>query len=591
MANPVPIQVKPGVVKTLTPNTLRNRWVDADKVRFETGKPAKIGGWEKAVDDLLDGVIRGCLAWQTIDGQSVFTGGTWRRLYTLIDGALDDITPLRTSGTLGVDPFAVSIGSPIVTVTHASHGVTQYANVNFSGASAGGGITISGEYAVTEVIDANSYTITHTSNATSTDSTTGGAAVAYEYEINPGYTSSVYGLGYGSGAYGSGTYGTPRTSGGIALDLRHWFIQTYNGSVLILPSGGTLYFWDQDGGDARAEAISNAPTARAMFVTAEGYVVALGTNDTPMRVRWPDRDDITDWTPSDNDTGNDRTLRHGSRLVAGTAVGDSMNLIWSDTATYFHQFTGDPETANYATPLAANNSGLVGPGAYCTADTRAFWMSPHGFQMFDGTVRDMPRQEEIRAWVFERLNRAHAAKSWAAFHSAKDEVWFGYVKEGEVEPTEYVICSLADFSWTPGTMDRTAMASYPTPLAGVVMAGSDSYLYNHETGVDADGSAMEAFIELGQYALGNGRVDMDVAGYIVDHERHAGDISLRIRLKGLPQDTADDDDLTTILAEGDTEADFFMGGRYATVRWTSNEVGGDFALGTPSLLIQPAGGR
>ncbi|MCA3505091.1 MAG: hypothetical protein IOD05_17930 [Rhodobacter sp.] len=74
---------------------------------------------------------------------------------------------------LNPNPFSVTNGSPVVTVTQAAHGLATGDTITIAGASAVGGITPSGAYQVT-VLTANTYTITHGSNATST--TTGGGS-------------------------------------------------------------------------------------------------------------------------------------------------------------------------------------------------------------------------------------------------------------------------------------------------------------------------------------------------------------------------------------------------------------------------------
>lgn len=84
------------------------------------------------------------------------------------------------SGVL-TNPFTTTNGSPTVVVAHTAHGIPVGGGpvtATFSGASAVGGITINGTYAVTGV-DANTYTITHGSNATS-DATGGGSVTTTE---------------------------------------------------------------------------------------------------------------------------------------------------------------------------------------------------------------------------------------------------------------------------------------------------------------------------------------------------------------------------------------------------------------------------
>ena len=79
---------------------------------------------------------------------------------------------------LNANPFSVTNGSPTVTVTQAGHGLSTGDTITIAGASAVGGITPSGAYQVT-VLTANTFTVTHGSNATST-ATGGGSNVTVQ---------------------------------------------------------------------------------------------------------------------------------------------------------------------------------------------------------------------------------------------------------------------------------------------------------------------------------------------------------------------------------------------------------------------------
>jgi len=79
---------------------------------------------------------------------------------------------------LNPNPFSVTNGSPLVTVTQAAHGLATGDTITVAGAAAVGGITPSGAYQVT-VLSASSYAFTHGSNASSTV-TGGGSAVTVQ---------------------------------------------------------------------------------------------------------------------------------------------------------------------------------------------------------------------------------------------------------------------------------------------------------------------------------------------------------------------------------------------------------------------------
>jgi hypothetical protein len=218
------LQFQPGIVKDETELASRPRWTDGDKVRFYRGLPQPIGGRELAGISTFVGRCRGLLPWSDNAGNSYCAVGTSKKLYAYYGGRLYDITPIRLAATLGTDPIATTNGSSTATVTWTTHGlspgdyvyihtpagavnnltvggddatlsspfttvsasaaveVTQTAHgfvtgeiVNFSGASAVGGITISGDYTIT-VLTADVYLIYHSAVATSS-ATGGGASV------------------------------------------------------------------------------------------------------------------------------------------------------------------------------------------------------------------------------------------------------------------------------------------------------------------------------------------------------------------------------------------------------------------------------
>lgn len=587
-----------GIVKASTVFDVAGRWTDGQWVRFVAGKPEKIGGYEKLLGEQTIGKVRGQLGWVTSEGVRILTVGTYVKLYAVTD-ALQDITPIGASGTLGNDPFAVVNTDNTVIVTDTAHGLEEGAYVIFSGATAGGGITINGEYLVTVIIDADSYQIEHTSPATSTDSTTGGAAVGYTYLLNPGSEDTGYGTGFGSGPYGGADYGEPYAGAdGVALEMRVWWIAKFGVNILASPTGGTLYEWDEDAGDARAVAVTGAPAAmRAMFVTAEGYVFALGTTK-PMRLQWPDRDDIEDWVPTPINRANIRDLEKGNRLMAGAALSD-VNLIWSDTAVYLAQYIGDLDIV-YDTRVVGENSGLIGPMAFAvTGDpAAAYWMSmAQEFYMYSGGfVQPIPNSLSIRDFVFRGMNPDYAHKFWGGYNAAKSEVWFGYVSDGNTDIDRYVAVSVEDFSWTVGTLARTGMSYIPVAAADVIMTGVDRYIYRHEIGFNADGSVLTSYIQSGMIDIAAGTVeeadvDMDVDRYIHDFDRHAGDVVMTVTIFERPMSMSSLETADFSIAEGDTEVDTHMGGRHATLLFTSAVSGGDYRLGTPMFTVKPAGRR
>lgn len=590
MGQPFPLEFASGIVKVDAPYALRGRYIDADKVRFVKGKPEKWKGWEAFTTSATLGIPRALKVWDDFAASRWLAIGTHRRLYlSTTDAVLSNITPYRETGTLAANPFAMTNTSPLVTVTDLTHGLMVGSYVNFSGATAAGGITINGEYTVTTVTDVDHYVITHSANATST-TTGGGAAVLYSYELDAGEANVIFGAGYGTGTYGTGTWGTPRTSSNFTIYSRTWSLENYGENLLALPSGSYIYQWDPDTPTVRAAKVTNSPTGNAMFMTNERYPVVLGSNGDNMALAWPDQNDITNWTPSSTSTANERRLQVGSRLVAGSNLIGTANIVWSDSAVYSMNYTGARNFV-YNTLIVADKCGLIGPMAFAVAGGRAYWMSSFDFFMYGGSVQAIPNSVDIRDWLFDQLDGQQNWKVTCRFSSQHNEILWNFIVDGDFEPSLYVAVSLDDFSWTHGTLNRTAWVEKSGVSPVVYGADENGYVFEHEVGLDADGVALAWFIESAPLDLDSGSHFMDIWGYIPNFQRQVGDIQVTLQTWDLPQDTATQETQALTIIEGGGVVDAHLSGRQASVRLDGFALGGDFRLGLPRVEISQSGSR
>lgn len=133
---PVPITPAPGVVVTESDRVAEGRWIlPFDKSRFVHGRPQKIGGNVRVTSTAMSGTPRATLCWQDFNANGYVACGTYRKLYAFDSSfALNDITPVRASGTLGANPFTATAGSSSIQVHQNGHGVNVGDTVIFSGA-------------------------------------------------------------------------------------------------------------------------------------------------------------------------------------------------------------------------------------------------------------------------------------------------------------------------------------------------------------------------------------------------------------------------------------------------------------------------
>jgi len=209
------LQFRPGVNREGTTLSNEGGWFESQWVRFKSGYPQKIGGWTLLSRNAFIGTCRSLWNWVTLRGFNLVSLGTESKVYIEYGSEYFDITPLRDTVTL-TDPFTTNdnVGTErIVTVTDTAHGAVTGDYVTFSGvASPIGGVPaddFNKEFVITYV-DANTYTITVSTAATS--AATGGGTVTAEYQLAVGKSVSSPQVGWGTGLWGGVVTGAQITA-------------------------------------------------------------------------------------------------------------------------------------------------------------------------------------------------------------------------------------------------------------------------------------------------------------------------------------------------------------------------------------------
>lgn len=254
------LQLKSGVNRENTRYTNENGWYESDKIRFRQGTPEKIGGWQRISASTFLGVCRSLWNWVTLGSQNLLGVGTNLKYYIENGGSYYDVTPIRATATL-TGPFTTVNTSNIVTVLDATGGYTNGDYVTFTGATAVGGLTISGDYQLTHISGATSYTVTAASPATS--SATGGGTVYASYQISTGPAYAVPLSGWGAGTWGSGVWGT---SASTTDALRIWNSDNFGQDLLYGPRGLPLYYWNAT--------IGNIPSTVSITIASPAIITA-----------------------------------------------------------------------------------------------------------------------------------------------------------------------------------------------------------------------------------------------------------------------------------------------------------------------------
>ena len=611
----VDLKFQPGIDKQDTAYSAgdQRKYVDSDFVRFHYGKPERWGGWAYLPNPnkTIVGVVRDTHSWVGLDGIRYLALGTDRKLYIYTEGAVYDITPIRETASLS-NPFTTN-GTTTVSVADAAHGAAVGDFVTFDSFSTIDGLDMNQEFEITSVTDASNYKVTHTSTASGSTSGGGGSGNA-KYQITTGPATSTYGYGWGTETWGASTWDTARSSSNVVLSARQWSLDNFGEDLIATVLNGGTFIWDTSGGvGSRATALSNAPTASrfSLVSTDTRHLLIFGTETTigdattqdDLLLRFSDREDATDYTPvSTNEAGSLR-ISDGSRII-GAVKSTGQVLIWTDTSLHGLQFVGTPFT--FGLRQLGANAGLIAQHAAIEVNGIAYWMSDDAFYLYDGVVKKMPCS--VQDYVFDDISYTNKADIAVGLNTAFNEIIWYYPSSNATQIDRAVAYNYLEGTWYTINLARTTWLGayvYENPIATEYNASAtanvstilgltagSSFVYEHEVGNNqADGSAINAFLETGSEEIADGDQLMSVSKLVPDFDNLANTMTAQLTLEQYPQSTANVQTSGSITSS--TEKLSVRGrGRAVKIKYETNTVNDTpWRLGSQKLQIRPDGRR
>ncbi len=621
---------RPGINREGTDYSNEGGWFNSNLVRFRKGIPEKIGGWAKNTLNTFKSTARALHAWVDLELTKYLGLGTAWKYYIKEGANFYDITPLRVTTSAGDVTFSATNGSSTITVTDSSHGAFTNDFVTFSGAATLGGLVtaavLNQEYQIATIVNSNSYTITakNTSGTTVTanasDSGNGGSSVVGAYQINVGLDSYVESTGWGAGTWGAGTWGS---STAITADnqLRLWSHDNFGEDLIMNVRAGGIYYWDISSktlGTDRAvalNALSGAnltPTVALQTLVSDidRHVVCLGADAIsgssrtgtidPMLIAWSDQENAAEWEPLSTNTAGSFRLSAGSQII-GAIRARQETLIWTDTSMYNMQFIGQPFT--FGVNLVNEGVGLIGPNAAINTPKGVFWMDKKGFYTYTGQVQDIPCS--VQDYVFNDLEEGQAFQVFGFLNKEFDEVGWFYCASDETTISKYVVFNYEEGAWSIGELNRSSWIDqgiYDTPL-GTYTTNDVGYLYNHETGNDADGSPMDnVFIESSDFDIGEGEEFQYVSRVIPDIKFTGSGgtgqtVNVVLKQRNFPGESLTTNSTSTCTSST-TKIDTRLRARQAVLRIESDDDGSlgsrsgvGFRVGAMRMDVRPNGRR
>lgn len=614
---------RPGVSREGTNYANEGGWYATDKVRFRSGFPENVGGWQKYNTTQYTDVCRSLHNWTSIIGNNYTGVGTNIRFFIEFNGTLYNITPYRlvVNPLSPANPLAVNSGSATITITYTDHGASTNDYILISGAV----MSLSGipdsevnAYHQITVLDKDTFAFNVTTLSTYTGGD-GGAAIELKFEASAGLPINIVGLGWGVGTWSRGTWGSSASSGGeVMQQLGYWTQDNYGQDLVIAPINGEIYYWatatsvnNYGVPDTDAVKLSSLPSAAdcptivtGIIVTEENHLVALGVNaigeteKTPMLIRWADQDNPANWTPSISTSAGGYKLTYGDAIITAIKTRQE-TLIFTDSALYGMQYVGTPYTFNIQ-PRSTNIT-IASPFAAISVNNITYWMGHKKFFTYNGTVESLPCS--LRQYVFNDFNYGQEAQVYAGSVGEFNEIWWFYCSQDSVTPDRYVIYNYMERLWYYGQMNRTAWIDCPAreyPIAAI-----DGNLIYQENGLEDNATGtpapLVAYIQSADFDLDDGYQFAFVKRLIPDvtfsgSTAESPSVTMTLYARDFPGGTYNEETNepitrnTVVPVEQYTDQAWLrLRGRQIAFRIASNSTGTQWSLGIPRLELQPDG--
>jgi hypothetical protein len=434
-------------------------------------------------------------------------------------------------------------------------------------------------------------------------------------------------------------WGSAVAASTTTLEPGLWSFDNYGDVLLANIANGKMYSWDSSVANkftTRASTTttdyitSSAPTANRLMMMSPvtRHVVLFGTETTigvassqdDMFVRFSDQETINTFTPTAINSAGSQRLQDGTKIMGAIKAKDNI-LVWTDTSLYTMKHVGAPFTFGFE--QVGTNCGLIGKNAVVEIDGVAYWMSPKGFFLFDGTVKSLSCS--IEDYVYDNIDTTKGQQVCAAINNLFTEVVWYYPTSGADYNDRYAVYNYGESAggkipggvWYPGTEARTSWMPakvYPNPFAtkfdssgtgtfptvvGLSGLGQTTY-FEQEVGnnqINPNGSSTAIAAELESFDLdlemqGAGQFYLSISRFIPDFKVLTGDAIVTLTVKRFPSSAGTTSPYSPFTVNSSsTQFNTRARGRFASVKIANSAVDQTWRFGTLRLDIKPDGMR
>ena len=398
---------------------------------------------------------------------------------------------------------------------------------------------------------------------------------------------------------------TANVSATVGGNLRLWCQDNFGEDLAFNVVDSPPYYWDKDlGVTTRATSLSSqtgasdAPTItrRIMMSGSDRRLICFACNPLGqttqdlLQIRWSDQENPFVWTPTSTNTAGSQRISSGSEIISAQRIRQEI-LVWTDMNLHTMRFVGSPFVFSFS--ILAGDVSIIAPNAATVLGDRCFWMGQENFYVYSGRVQILPCT--VLKYVFDDINLEQSRKFFAASNKLFDEIFWFYVSNSATEIDRYVKYSVSEKTWDIGELSRTAWVDAGIHNRPRACGQDDSvnYVYLHEQGTDADGVAMNSYVESGDFDLADGENFMLVRKIIPDvaiTTNSNSSVNFVIKTRNFPGNSLATNSTNEVFAT--TEQSFTRArARQAVLRVESTALDVSWTLGSTRLDLKQDGKR
>ena len=458
------LDTKPGIQRDGTTFDA-DAYTDGSWVRFQRGRPRKMGGYREIVDDLA-GPSRGVYLNPQQNFNNVFNG---------YSGGLQ-VLPISNTGT----------GSGITDITltgftASSNNLWQF-DTFFDGTGSGNNLLLAHPGQNLTLIDNNVNTPVLGGLITGTTLSPIGVFTAVAATITSGsatITLAAANTQIGAGQVVTGT-GIPAAATVVSI----------SGTTLVISANATAT------GSSITLTFDNQISVSGGVVTLHPYVFVYGNDGLISNCS---AGNVNDWVSAD---ANEVSVATG-KIVQGLPVRGGSNapsgLFWSLDSLIRVSFIGGsgspPQYWRY--DLISSQSSILSSQSVIEYDGVYYWCGVDRFLLYNGVVKEIPNNFN-QNYFFDNLNYAQREKVWVTKVPRFGEIWWFYPSGTATECNNAVIYNVRENVWYDAGFALGAQRSagyfsqvFPFPISS-------------DWNVNATGGILTATITNGGSAYTNG---------------------------------------------------------------------------------------